>query len=95
MFSTNDDINYKVLGQYSTQHRRRSLTAPLDSVLSNNALPYVDLFADFATDEKSPYYFTGRDNHWNDLGQEKATEIVAAAFVRDKLLAPGTLSQAH
>ena len=77
--SINGPINYKMLQQYSSQYYiSRNLTEPLDRILATNGLHYVDLFSDFVTDGKSPYYFSGLDNHWNDLGQEKAAEIVAA-----------------
>ena len=84
-----------MLQQYFPQYRRRNLSEPLDRILAKNKLHYLDLFSDFATDGESPYYFSGTDNHWNDNGQAKAAEIVAAALVREQLLAPPTVSQAR
>jgi len=82
--TTNLALNYKHFLQYSG-YKRTNLAFAVDSICRDNKIHKINLFDLFLRSKPETLYFSGRDNHWNDAGQELAAQEVAQ-YIYEKLL---------
>lgn len=76
----------RVDGPRFPDYNRRNLVAPLESLAKARGIPFVSFFDDFKQNGAEKFYFAGGDDHWNDLGQRFAAEIVSDFVLEEGLL---------
>lgn len=67
-------------------YKRTTLTDVLESIAARQGVPAVNLFAAYRRRGANTLYLRGGDNHWNDLGQALAAQLMADRILRERLL---------
>jgi hypothetical protein len=68
-------------------YRPAALTGAVQAIAERQRVPVVNLFAPFSARDARALYLKGVDDHWNELGQDFAAELVSAFIVEHGLLA--------
>ncbi len=67
-------------------YRPRGLVSILEQIAARRGIPSVDLYGVFEARGSEAVYFRGFDDHWNDVGQDLAAEVVAGFLGSNGLL---------
>lgn len=82
--TTNYTISYKDLEKYPG-YKRTNLTDAIESICVLNNIHRVNLFDVFRKANPETLYFRGKDDHWNDAGQDIAAKETAS-YISCKML---------
>jgi hypothetical protein len=72
----NFDFSYKHLEKYPG-YRRTNLTNAVKNICISNRIHFINLFDIFSKNNPEDLFFKGRNDHWNDQGQEIAAKETA------------------
>ncbi len=59
------------------EYQRRRMVGILEEIATRHGIRSIDLFTPFQNRGSAELYFRGFDDHWNDVGQDLAGELVA------------------
>ena len=82
--TTNMEPNYKTFETYP-DYKRTNLSSFVERACVANRIPYINLWGPFSENNPENLYFKVDDNHWNDAGQDLASQE-AAKFIADRFL---------
>ena len=74
--TTNLDLNHKKFSQYP-EYKRENLTSAVEKLCLENNINTLNLFDLFMENEPERLFFKGRNDHWNDAGQDLAARETA------------------
>ena len=82
--SRNLELNYEYLNQFSGYDPGR-LTDTLETICISQGLDCVNLASAFLQNDPDHLYFKGKNDHWNDAGQDLAARRVADHLMQHAL----------
>lgn len=77
--TTNLDPDYRNFLAYP-EYKRNNLSSFVEQICIENHIPYVNLYDPFMKNSPNNLYFKGKNDHWNDAGQDLASQE-AAKFI--------------
>ena len=80
-------INFNVLSAYKNYDRRRLTDSVVNACNKNNIL-HVNLYESFNRTNPSSLYFRGKNNHWNEKGQDLAARVLSDFIKNNNLIKP-------
>jgi lysophospholipase L1-like esterase len=69
-------------------YRRSTITDVLQRTAERHRMRFVNLFEPYRQRRAEVLYFSGGDQHWNDVGQAVAAELIADYVLTEQLLEP-------
>ena len=86
-------VNRELLGRLYDGYAPDNIVRAIEDALRVNGASHVNLWPSFAADGGDPFYFQTSDNHWNEVGQERAAELVADDLIEHGLLDRGVAAR--
>jgi hypothetical protein len=80
----NFDFSYKHLEKY-TGYRKTNLTNAVKNICISNRIAFINLFDIFSKNNPEDLFFKGRNDHWNDQGQEIAARETALYVIKEMI----------
>jgi len=68
------------------EYRPEALTDALQQIADDNNIPSLNLFDIYQQHDAAKLYYSGGDDHWNELGQEVAAKALAQHMVTRELI---------
>ena len=78
----NFDFSYKHLEKYPG-YRKTNLTNAVKNICISNRIAFINLFDIFSKNNPEDLFFKGRNDHWNDQGQEIAAKETALYIIKE------------
>jgi len=78
----NFDFSYKHLERYPG-YRKTNLTNAVKNICISNRIAFINLFDIFSKNNPEDLFFKGRNDHWNDQGQEIAAKETALYIIKE------------
>jgi len=81
-------ISYEDLQKYPV-YRPEHLTKAVESICRSNQIKFVNLYDVFRKNDPENLFFNGRNNHWNDAGQDIAAEVMTS-YITSNIMSGGS-----
>lgn len=87
MSNSNSILHYEHLRTYP-EYKRTNLTDPVINACQSNDIDCINLFVTYNGPDASSFYFRGKNDHWNDKGQDIAAKEVSRFILEKRMIHP-------